>query len=86
MISSSCGRLCIELVDFKMININIQVKGLTGYRLSVALKNSLRVSPQTKGMIIMSRALALQALAKTHSFENLSMRILVKRLSFPEWI
>ena len=69
MISSSCGRLCIEIVDFKMINTDIQVKGLTGFHLSVALKNSLSVSPQTKGIIIMSRALALQDLAKTHSFE-----------------
>ena len=52
-----------------MINIDVQVKGLTGYRLSVALKISLSVSSQTKGIIIMSRALALQDLAKTHSFE-----------------
>ena len=52
-----------------MINIDIQVKGLTDYRLSVALKNSHSVSPQTKGIIIMSRALALQDLAKMHSFE-----------------
>ena len=52
-----------------MAQINSPSQGLNGLSPICGLKNSPSVSPQTKGIIIMSRALAFQGLAKTLNFK-----------------
>ena len=49
--------------------MNLQRQGLNELSPICGLKNSLSVSPETKEIIIISRALTLQGLARTLSFE-----------------
>ena len=49
--------------------MNLQSQGLNELSPICGLKNWLSVSPETKGIIIISRGLPLQGLARTLSFE-----------------